>query len=80
MKRRWTIRPDHYDTPVIRSEDGRIVCFMPKVNTAAEVYERTANADLIARAPELAAAAEAYLKRPTEETLAALEKVLNAVR
>ncbi len=76
MIRHWHLRPDHNDTPTIYEADGRIVCALPRVNTAAEIYQRTANGDLIVNAPDLMDAAEGYINHPSPETLGRLKSIL----
>lgn len=46
---KWHIYNDGNGGPTIRDEKQRIVCIMPMVNTAAEIYQRTAEADEIVR-------------------------------
>lgn len=76
MLRRWRIQPDHNGTPTVREADGRIVCELPRVNTDAEIYQRTANGDIIVHAPELMDAATAHINHPNPETLARLKHIL----
>ncbi len=65
--RRWKLTTYHDGTPIIRTEDGRIVCSLPRVNTSAEIYERTANGDLIVMAPNLEEAARDVLEHPEDK-------------
>ena len=76
MIHRWRMTNDHNGTPTVREADGRIVCELPRVNTSAEIYQRTANGDIIVHAPELMDAATAYINHPSPETLTQLKRIL----
>lgn len=44
---KWHLYNDGTGGPTIRDENMRIVCIMPLVNSAGEIYRRTAEADEI---------------------------------